>query len=1105
MIVEIIKPDGVKASGGVNFSTTQENIYIHGVASGATDVTVDYEGTLFSVSQGDILLDVGTGAFTFPNPNSFTQGIDLAQGINTLSFTSTDGVGTSPATVLTVILPSSSMTEAPNPPQGITANRYSGRVEISFPHTDASVASYNIYASPVSGGGQTGYSRINLYPLDPSTYGVRAESVTALTNYELDATAQDADPLYAEIKLTQSSSAADLLTVSSGTFEIPETAPRIRLSGTLNTVSVSTEIRFSHSRSANEVSSPATIRVGELATTPATSPLYYVVTSVSVVDGLEVESGYSAEVAGKPIEITSTVSSLPVVGKSALTQSMVSQIYLAQPDVAVQAGSAVRDIIIAPFVTEMGRAPFVLDFSYRSSSFSSLIQIDDPLNSGSSISVAQSAYKSALKEALFLVDDSEVQQLIDISFEKLAANFGVFRRQGTAARGEVVFFTSSAPTFTLSVPVNTVVSGAGAQFRTTEAAEIPLDSASSYYDPSTRRYSVTVPVVALTAGSEGNLTSGQITSGAPLGLSVTNTAPTFGGDDLENNLDLAARAIGVLSSVDTGTKAGYERVSRSSVGVIDSFVVGAGDLYMVRDNGLGGKVDVWIRGESLATVTDTVAPTYSDNFDSRFIPIVNSGAYQFKVASASVAIFEMLNIPASGLGLRNTSTGESFDLTGYSINAAGDTIILDANIAQPSYSLTDIILGDWRGPLSQKIVLTRQPVRSITSVQTAAGVAITDYSFNSDDDPLYVGGSSKADDHIYINNSSSIGAILSASGESHVLIGETPDQLNNLGVDATTISVTNLSGTVTYLNPFASSTPDYFIGTGDNGAVTVQRTSGSNISDGEEVLVSYSYRENVVIRYQTNLVVSSVQSDVDASKHLAADVLVKETIPVPVDIKGMVILNSGASRADTDTLIRAALSNLINSLSLGGDIRSSDVIREIDAVEGVSYVKVPLTQLSISEGTLIVREDISSSVAGAFRYIPEASTGAAQVWISEDQLNNKPQDLGGVGGRVFVDEVEQVLLSASARVSPSSWVAGTATITGSQGLSVLNSLGNLVAIADSANRVVLSLPAGDNPALHKIGVNYRVGDNTGGVLELSLSRLQHFTVGDLSFSYEEDR
>ena len=72
---------------------------------------------------------------------------------------------------------------------------------------------------------------------------------------------------------------------------------------------------------------------------------------------------------------------------------MIRSIYLAQPDVSVQAGSVVRDIIIDPIVSEMERARFLLDFSYRSSSFLGLLQIDDPLNQGRSIPVEDSQYK----------------------------------------------------------------------------------------------------------------------------------------------------------------------------------------------------------------------------------------------------------------------------------------------------------------------------------------------------------------------------------------------------------------------------------------------------------------------------------------------------------------------------------------------------------------------------------------------------------------------------------------------------------------------------------------------------------------------------------------
>ena len=696
-----------------------------------------------------------------------------------------------------------------------------------------------------------------------------------------------------------------------------------------------------------------------------------------------------------------------------------------------------------------------------------------------------------------------MQAVIDQSFERLASNFGVQRRLGTEARGEVVFFTTATPTATLSVPVGTVVTGGGQSYRTTQVGSIPIDGVSSYYNPTTRRYSVTVPVICVDVGSAGNITTGQVQSGAPTGLRVTSESPMFGGEDVETNTDLASRAIASISSVDVGTKAGYERLSRNSAGVVDTFVVGAGDPYMIRDNGLGGKVDVWVRGSSVATVTDVFAPSYFNQYGAKFLPIESEGVYKFKVADLSATIFEMIDRSDLGLGLRNATTGESFDLTGYALDISKQVIMLDASIPQPIYAMTDVILGDWRSEVSDKIILRRQPVESVTSVVSAGGQEITDFTFTSDEDPLLNGRSRDARDFITIP-AANRGQIVTVTDESHVLVGVYKDQLNNLGVDLISIVVKSSAG-VAYLSPFVSSAPDYTIESGDNGEVYIQRTSNSAISDGETVLVTYNHVENVVVTYTTNLVVDNVQDTIEAQKNITADVVVKEVLSAGVNIKGVVVLSRGASVADVDTAVKASLTNLINSNSLGGAIYSSDVIRVIDGVEGVSYLKVPLTQLSLTEGTLILREEVSTRDLGAFTLVSELSQGGNQVWLSTSRLSHVAQDSGGAGAVVRIGDTVATLLSSSERTVPSVWESYTATVVGAEGVRVPNLQGGLTLLPNSTHRVAISLPVGLSPSDVDVFVHYRVGDSIGEVGDLVLNRFSYFSTGELSFTYEEER
>lgn len=1099
MSITLIKPDGVSVSSDLVYSTTKQSIFLNGRVSEEDSLEVVYEGVSYSV---DIQQD---NTWTFPSPLSLPDGIDIVQGQNSFTFIGKNAQGINISRLTSVIVLSGSSSQSrPTAPTEVLVNRYSDYVEITFTHSEDSVSAYHIYASTVSGGGSEGYARINLNPIDPPSYGKVEEVISVLDTQEINTVSEVSDPLFAQYILSQTEqSGAELKTTLSNRVEVPETVSRLRLETTLKSVVTKTKVTFRHNRTAFESSQPATIRVARFAVLPKSTPIYYVVTAVKFVNEEEIESAYSAEVSGKPVEVLTTTSSIPIIGRRQLTENMIKDIYNAQPEISVQAGSVFRDVIVDPFVSEAERSRFVLDFCYRATSFSSLLQLDDPLGAGTSIQVNQSNYKKALGQALFLSEDIDIQTIIDQSFDRLASNLGIVRRAGEQARGEVVFYTTVTPTFTLNIPNGTVVSGGGQQFRTTETASIPLSSAASYYNPTTRRYSISVPIIALDAGSAGNLTSGQINSGAPTGLRVTNDSPTFGGEDAENNNDLTARAIGILSSIDTGTKAGYQRVSRASAGVIDSFVVGADDLYMKRDQGLGGKVDVWIRGESSAVVTDVFAPRYGDRLGVRFLPVGGEGTYRFQVQASDALIFEMIDRSDLGLGLKNSTIGQSFDLTGYTIDVSKTVIQLDSSINQPAYSITDIILGDWRSEVSNDIILRRQPVSEIVSVSTADGTSISDYTFSSSEDPLYLGRSNKAQDKVNIP-SLNRGAILTATDEGITLIGEYRVQLAFLGADTLSIEVKNGTNQSLYLNPFTSSSPDYLIETEEDGSVFLRRTVTSSISDGETVLVRYNYRENIVITYSTNLVVNSVQADMDKTKHLAADVLVKEALPAPVNIKGQVILFKGYSPADVDALVKVNLENLINSTSLGGSIFSSDVIREIDRVEGVNYVQVPLSEIALAENTLILREDVSSTSVGSFQYVPELSDDSEHIWKMSGTLRHNPEDGGGDGALVTVDNNQISLLTAT-RSSSSDWKSYSASIVGNDGLNVSDGQGGLTLLADSANRLFISLPVGVNPTSVTIQLNYRTGSPTGTVKDLVLNNLSYFTVGEFSFTYEETR
>lgn len=1086
-ILKIVKPDGVSSSTSTNYSTDKEEVFIHGLIETYTEITVSFLDEVFTSVGVDADIVINDGTWQFPDPNT-SEGIDLNQGANSFLISATDGINTTSLTLI-VISSLDSNTAKPQPPINIKAERADDNVVLSWVHTDSEISSYNVYGATVSGGGN-GYQQVNKIPIDPISYGFKSEKVTSIVDFSSDIESIEEDPNVLTIKALQNTTERDV-----GTQEIAESVSRLRVATNVSAIELETKVSFKHNRT--NPNSANTIEIGEFSSLNVNTPLYYVITSVKVINNQSIESTFSVEVGSAPINLQLINTTLPNVTDSQLTENMISAIYDADPTAAVQAGSAIRDLFIDPVVSEVSRIRVLLDFCYKATNFVSLNDIDDPTGLGESIFVSNSSYKQLLKEAYFLDTDTQVQNLIDICFDRLASNLGITRLSGQVARGEATFFSRGLPTFDLIVPIGQIISSSGVRFRTVQAGTITVSEAPSFYNPITRRYEITLPIQSDTAGLSGNVTSGQITTGAPLGLSVINNAPTFGGSTRETNQELMTRAMTYISSVDVGTRAGYERVARESAGVLGYEVIDADNPYMLRDNDQGGKVDIWVRGELLSRVTDVYAPSYRSRKDSRFIPIQSEGAYKFQASDATTEnpLFQMID-RAGTLGLKNQTNGEFFDLTGSTISE-GKILILNKEITQPTYRMTDIILGDYRTDVTNKVVLDRQPVRQVISVRKADNTDLN-YTFYKTEDPLLQGQSSKAQDYILIDNDG-LEKIISITAEQQTLNELYTETLSNRGVDTTTIVVKDSNGNI-FISPLTSTTSDYVIEVNGD-LTTIKRTTTSTITSGQTVFVDYEYLENITVTYQTNLVVSNLQLEIDEQKHMGADVLVKEVSPVRVNVKGLVYLEQGTSATSVDSVIKASLFNLITETTLGGNLYPSDFIREIDSVRGVSYVSVPLTELSLTEGDQILREKVNPTVPTE---ITDFTSSSHKVWLMDVQLDHVPDSSGGSNARVFLNRKEIETLSVGQRENTSNWIGEKGSIVGLENAHISTN-GVLTEIPNSARKLMISLPLGQTPLDYDIEVNYTCGDGTGVVGEIRLNNFSYFQVGNLSFTYEEER
>jgi len=1126
----------------------------------AVEVQVSINGSGFSSDETLVLW--GDGKWTVPNPAYDPDGLKLLNGRNTVEVRAVLPSGTTTGSASAVVrLAAEAATIEVQAPTNLSVVQESLAVVVRAegPAITTYLQGFNFYASTEAGGGASGYTRINVNRVSEGVVSEETEEFASQTievKVKVDENGDPvADPLYMRLTAEQEYYKVDPETGPEWVvaqsdydqrYEIPETARTVRLANALSEVREAILYEFSHNRTAGPSALPSTVRVTPFANLASDRPLYYVVTALyyDPTANVEYESAFSVEVVGHPMVVTTAIGSIPAVKRQDIITQFIQGIFRSNPQIRVEAGSVLRDTVIDPFSSESERVRFLLDFYQRARTPTLLLQVDDPTGSGTSVSVRGSTYKQALKQALYLGADSEVQALIDSAFEAYASNFGVLRRGGIAAQGEILFYTTSRPTSSLLIPLGTTVAGGQVAFSTTREQLLPLSRTASFYNPSTGAYQVSVPVQATVTGATTNLGAGQvkkISSSLPGNFSATNINAMVGGQDRESNLMLTARVHNRLASVDSGTARGYLQTAADVAGVVKANVVDAGNPLMQRDLNAdgehkGGKVDVWVQGANEATVTDTFAFTFEIGQDIQFEVIGAVGDLLFRAIDPSLTaidpIVEMLDDPAVGYEFRNASTGEVFNLTGVTYPSY-NTIQLDTSLIQPAVDLTDVLLGSYRRRTGTAFVLPRQPVSAITSVvgNVSGTLPAEAYLLIHPNAPLEMGRSTLAGDYLQVNgyrDSSGqwvpTGETLAVTDESHVMLGQYPEFLNFLGGNYLSVVVKSADGLITYAGPNdPSGIPDYTISLGTQTTpVSLTRTATSAISSGATVLISYEHDENFSVTYITNLITSLTQNALDADKHATADVVAKEALPAPLDVEATVVVRQGRETSTVDTALRTNLTNFFGGLRLGDPVRQSDIIDVIEQTSGVSYVVVPLTKMVRQAGSTVVRESLSTDTVSESAFIASLTTNDAVVYILTQELSAATVDGGGQKGdfkAVFQDDMEMSLLPTASTLSGLGILPERAYILGNAGRSIegysddatLNAQGYITAASITqrrreltANRVLVSLSPGAAPTEHSYALTYVVGEGSGA-RNVDPGGAEYGSEGSFVFTYDEDR
>ncbi|APU88897.1 hypothetical protein Rctr197k_078 [Virus Rctr197k] len=210
---------------------------------------------------------------------------------------------------------------------------------------------------------------------------------------------------------------------------------------------------------------------------------------------------------------------------------------------------------------------------------------------------------------LLTLSDPSAFDGFDSDLEGIAFNEGATRILGSKSSTTATFARAAAPTADALVqrgfPVGSSEdpsTGGTITFVTSEAATLPVASASSYFNIQTQKYELSVPLTSIIEGSSTRVGPNRLTRPLrPLGAfdSVTNPGSASGGRDQETNSELIDRyMLGVIGR-QPGTPNGIDRYARANFpDVLGLKSVYGSNVLLVRAATDAGAVDTWIKGSS---------------------------------------------------------------------------------------------------------------------------------------------------------------------------------------------------------------------------------------------------------------------------------------------------------------------------------------------------------------------------------------------------------------------------------------------------------------------------------------------------------------------------
>ena len=282
---------------------------------------------------------------------------------------------------------------------------------------------------------------------------------------------------------------------------------------------------------------------------------------------------------------------------------VVATIKARNASISVNPGSVVNDIFVVPTSNQIVNDIIISDYIGRLQSLDQCLSMQ-----------ADAAYLGLVAGAYNTSTDT-ITNDISSNIDKIGANFKQVRSQSTFATG-VVSYCRSTP-LTSSDDDIIIYSGSRVQSTSGETYVVTADAimlasnGAAYYDAFFgNKWSISVSVMAVDVGTIGNCSVGAITFPVTqiAGIDyIYNKQAITNGLPAETDSQYVARLKLVYTGNNIGSQDGYKKLIVENTDISEVYVSGAQDKFMRRDEGYGGKVDVYVLEKQLTQHTESVA------------------------------------------------------------------------------------------------------------------------------------------------------------------------------------------------------------------------------------------------------------------------------------------------------------------------------------------------------------------------------------------------------------------------------------------------------------------------------------------------------------------